>query len=329
ALALLLWYAVDVLVLVFAGILVAVLLRGLADWVGERTKLSEGWSLAVVIVALTAAAAVLGWLLVPEIAGQINQLTERLPGSWAKVREWLGQTPWGKPLLAVLPQEFGGFTVGSGTVKRVTGIASTTLNVLLTAVLVGFLGLFLASEPNLYIKGALHLVPKDHRPRARQLFTQVGRALAGWLLGQGIDMVIIGVLTAAGLWVLGVPLWLTLGLLAGLTNFIPNFGPIIAFIPAALIALTVEPSKALWVAGLFVVLQSLEGYVLLPFIQRRTVSLPPALTILAQVLLGVLMGPLGVVFATPLMAAALVVVKMLYVRDVLGDPVPVQPKGGA
>jgi predicted PurR-regulated permease PerM len=130
-------------------------------------------------------------------------------------------------------------------------------------------------------------------------------------------MVAIGILTGLGLWVIGVPMWLPLAILAALLNFIPNFGPIIAAVPALLIALANDPTDALWVAGLYVLAQNLEGYLIMPLVQRRAVEMPPALTIMSQVLLGMLLGPLGVVLAAPLTAAALVLIKMLYVQDTL------------
>jgi predicted PurR-regulated permease PerM len=118
-------------------------------------------------------------------------------------------------------------------------------------------------------------------------------------------------------------MWPTLGLLAALFNFIPNFGPMISFIPAVLFALADDPEKVLWVAALYLFAQSLEGYVLTPLVQRKAVELPPALLILTQVLMGTLGGGIGLVLAAPLTAAALVVIKMAYVREALDDPVKV------
>jgi predicted PurR-regulated permease PerM len=132
-----------------------------------------------------------------------------------------------------------------------------------------------------------------------------------------------GVLSGVALWLLGIPLAFLLGVLTGLLNFIPNIGPILAATPAVLLALTEGPTTALWVALLYVVLQNLEGFVLTPLVQQRTVALPAAVIILVQVLLGVLMGTLGVLLATPLAASVLVLVKMLYVEDALGDPIDV------
>ena len=141
-----------------------------------------------------------------------------------------------------------------------------------------------------------------------------------WMVGQLIPMIAIAVLTTVGLWILRVELAVTIGILAGLFNFIPNFGPLLALVPAALIALSDGPEKVLWVVGLFVFAQSLEGYVITPLVQQRMVQLPPVVTIAMQVVMGLLVGGIGVALAAPLTAAGLVLVKMLYVEDVLKEP---------
>jgi predicted PurR-regulated permease PerM len=130
-------------------------------------------------------------------------------------------------------------------------------------------------------------------------------------------MVLVGVLTTVGLWWLDVPLALTFGLLAAALTFIPNFGPVLSVVPPALLALADDPTRALYVAVLYLAIQTIESYAVTPLIQRRTVSMPPALTIMSQIVLGVLVGAIGVAVATPLTAAAMTMVRMLYVEDLL------------
>ena len=153
------------------------------------------------------------------------------------------------------------------------------------------------------------------RGSLREVLAAVGSTLRWWLWGKLLGMLVIGVLTTLGLWRLGVPLALTLGLLAALLTFIPNIGPILAVIPAALLD---SPAKALYVLGLYLPIQTVESYLITPLVQRLTISMPSALTITAQLVLGVLLGAMGVVLATPLTAAAVVLMKMLYVEDALG-----------
>ncbi|MDQ3256520.1 MAG: AI-2E family transporter, partial [Acidobacteriota bacterium] len=198
---------------------------------------------------------------------------------------------------------------------------STTLSSLANLVIILFVGIYLAADSGSYTRGLVKLFPRDHRPRAREVVDAVGDTLWWWLVGKLIAMVIVGLLTWLGLSLFGVPLALTLGILAALLDFIPNIGPIIAGVPAVLLALMISPTTALYVFIFYVVIQSLESYVLTPVLQMKTVKLPPALTIVAQVLLGVLAGGIGLILATPLAAAIFVMVKMLYVEDTLGDEV--------
>ncbi|MDQ3179715.1 MAG: AI-2E family transporter, partial [Acidobacteriota bacterium] len=139
------------------------------------------------------------------------------------------------------------------------------------------------------------------------------------LIGKVASMIFIGLLTWIGLYILGVPLSLTLGLIAGLLSFIPNFGPIFSAVPAILLGFIDSPIKALYVLILFIVVQIIESNVVTPMIERRTVELPPALTIVVQLALGILIGGLGLVLATPLLVVVMVLVQMVYIQDILGD----------
>ena len=204
-------------------------------------------------------------------------------------------------------------------VSRITGIVSGTLGLLGYGVLIFFIGLFFAAQPGVYLDGIVKLAPLSKRPRAREALTAAGDALTWWLVGKFISMAIIGVLTGLGLWLLGIELAISLALLAAVLTFIPNFGPIIAAIPAVLIGLLQSPLTAVWVVALYVAIQTIESYLITPLIQQRTVSLPPALTITTQLLMGVLLGGMGLALATPLTAAGLVLVRMLYIEDLLGD----------
>ncbi len=149
--------------------------------------------------------------------------------------------------------------------------------------------------------------------------------LGRWLIGKAISMLIIGTVTSVSLYLLNIPLALVLGLIAGLLNFIPYLGPIIAGVPAVLIAFSQSPADGGYTLVVFTMIHVLEGYLLIPLIERRTIALPPALTIVMQVLLGSMAGLTGAALATPLTAVIVVLVAMLYVQDVLD--VPVKPPG--
>ncbi len=313
-------YANDVLVLAFGGVLLAALLRGLADGVSARTRLSPNVSLAVVMIVLVGLLAGAGWLLGATLADQVEQLADQMPAGLRQAEAWLRQFAWGRWLLANTPSPEQVFSRHRADwVARAAGVFSTTLGVLANLVLVLAVALYTAADPQLYLDGMVRLVTPRHRGRARAVLHALGVALRRWALGRAVAAAALGVVTGVGLWLLGVPAALVLGLAAGLCDLVPYVGPLAAAVPAVLVGLLQGPGVALSVGLLYLGAQLLENYLLTPLVQQRTVELPPALLLVSLVLLGVLVGPLGLVFGAPLTVALLVAVKMLYVEDVLGD----------
>jgi predicted PurR-regulated permease PerM len=205
---------------------------------------------------------------------------------------------------------------------RAGGASSTALGGFGSLVVILFVGLFAAFEPALYRRGLLRLLPPGRRARAGEILSLMAHTLRMWMLGKMASMALVGIATWVGLALLGIPLAVVLSLLAAVLAFIPNLGPILSVIPAILLALLQGSTTALWVAGLYVGIQAVESYILTPLLQKNLVSLPPAVTLIAQVIMGTLAGGLGVIVATPLTAAALVLIKEAYVRDLLGDDDP-------
>lgn len=345
-LAIFLWYSVYVLFLIFAGVLVAILLRALADAVSHYSKLSHRWSLGVVLLALVLAGVIFWLLAAPSLTTQAERLSQELPQAWEKFQERIRGTAIGRIVgapfgpstrpstqpstqqtaeqsPAPLPPQASptGGEMGE-LLARFGTLLSTVVDVAAALVVVLFTGLFLAFDPKMYVRGLIRLVPPRYRPRAGEILGAIGYTLKWWLIGQGITMLVIGTATWIGLTLLGVPLALVLGVIAGLFNFIPNFGPLFSMVPATLLGLTIGPGTALAVIALFIVLQNLEGYLLTPLIQRKAVDLPPAVGIISQILLGILVGAVGLALAWPLAAVVVLAVKMLYVEDTLGDELP-------
>jgi predicted PurR-regulated permease PerM len=312
------WRGVHVLLQTFAGVLFAVFLAALAEWLSKHTRLSHGWALTAVVLALLVLAGGITWLLANQLAVQIRDLSQRLPQSGGRIRDYLRAYPWGRTLLEQEPDPWeslarlGQLFDVKGTVAGVTGF-------LVTALVILFVGIFGAAEPSLYRAGLLHLVPPAQRRRAEQAIDTLTCNLRWWLVGQVVLMILMWATTTTGLWLIGVPFALTLGLIAGILELVPYIGPWISAVPAALIALTVGPTQLLMVLALYLALHILEGYVLVPLVQRRAVHLPPAVTLVAQVLLGELLGLMGLFVAAPLTLCAVVLLKMLYVEDALGD----------
>jgi predicted PurR-regulated permease PerM len=314
------WYASDLLMLVFAGVLVSILLRGFSRILAQKTGLGPGLSLALISLALVALIAAGVWLIPGRIGPQMSELREKLPLAVENVKQYAKQYEWARATIESLPNLKDYLAGRSGAiVSRLTGLASTTLGLVINFLIAVVIGLYLASQPGLYSNGIKHLFPFWYRERAGEILGTIDEALWRWIGGRFTQMLIIGVLTTVGLRLLGVPLALLFGLLAGLLNFIPYFGPWIAAIPAVLIAFLQGPQQALNVALFYLVLQSIDGYVLTPLVDRRSVELPPALTITALLLLGLAFGFIGILLASPLAATVMILVKMVYVEDVLGD----------
>lgn len=321
-LALLLWKIAYALILVFGGVLLAVLLRGLAGKVRDWTGLPMGWALGLVGAVLVGGMAMLAIFLGPGIGEQFEQLWRRLADSVDRVEESLRQFALGRQLMDAVEQSSTG-EAAARAVSSLTLTASKVVNGLVALLVVLFAGVFFATAPHLYTEGLVRLLPKRRHERAREVLAAAGAALWLWLLGQFVTMALVGILTALGLYLIGVPLAPVLGLITALVNFVPYFGPIVAAVPAVLLALAGGVETAVYTVLLFLVIQQVEGNMITPLIQGRAVRLPPVLVLFGAVAAGLLFGVAGVVVATPLTVVATVAVKMLYQEDVLGEPTQV------
>jgi predicted PurR-regulated permease PerM len=318
-LALLIWRGHTALLVTFAGVLLAVLLRSLAQLLQRWRPMGDTAALAVVCVTLLVVGAAGGALLASPLQEQAAELLDAMPKAVSQVREQVAQLPLGQRILTNVagPEQIA--DAAAPAAQRVARWASTTVSVLAYVVLVIFVGLFLAAEPAVYRRGVLRLFPLAMRPRLGSVLCEMGDSLQRWLVGRALLMVVIAVATWIGLLALGIPLALALAVLAGLLTFIPNFGPLMSAIPAMLLALLQSPMHVVWVGLLYLGIQTAEGYTLEPYVMRKADNLPPALVIAGQLFLGVTMGSLGLILATPLIVVLYVLVQRLYVEDVLGD----------
>ncbi|MBA4141756.1 MAG: AI-2E family transporter [Nitrosospira sp.] len=317
--AVLLWKAAEVFLLIFAGILLAIFLHALGRWINQKTRLPEKWSLAAVLLALVLVIASGIWYIAPEVSEQIDRLTERIPKAVDQAQQQVLKYEWMRKLFEQKDQLEKIVPDGSNIASTTAEIFTSTFGAFANFLIFLVIGIFLAINPRPYINGLVRLVPQPSRPRAREVLHEVGSALESWLLAKITAMFAVGALTTVGLSVIGIELALLLGILAALLTFIPNIGPILALIPAALLALVHGPDKLIYVVSLYMGIQALESYVLTPLLQQHMVDLPPALIISMQIFLGVLVGGLGIILATPLTAAAMVMIKMVYIEDILGD----------
>jgi len=323
ALLLLVGYAAGFFFLVFGGITIAVVISAMSHWVADRTWLNYGLAMGIVLVALVLLAAGGIWALAPAFSEQADQLAKSLPSSFNQLRSRLQGSSWGRELLEGIPHEPEKLLSGSGgkgVLPQVTGFLSTTLGGLINVLIVLITGIYLAASPALYRRGFVSLFTPSYRDRLLDVLEQCYQTLINWFISRSISMLVVATATAAGLALLGVPFAVVLGILAGLLNFIPNLGPYLAVAPAMLVAFPDGIDQALYVFALYMGIQSLEGYILTPLLDKRFVSVPPALLLFAQVLLGILVGLPGILFASPLVAVLLVIVQELYIKDHLEKP---------
>lgn len=309
-------FAPHVLLLAFAGLLVAVLLHGGGGLIASALRLPTGWGIAIFLLLLLVALSALFTFAAAGLAAQVSELVEQIPRGFQNLRERLDDYAWGARLLdwirpsALLPSEAGAMTS--------TAVFST-FGALGNLIIILFIGIYVALDPNTYRRGLVALFAPSLRPRVGTAIDAGAATLKRWLGAQLIAMAVIGVLTGLGLWLVGIPLALTLGLIAALLNFIPNIGPVLAFIPPLLLAVPEGMNTVLAVLAVYLGVQALESYIVTPLLQQESVSLPPAFIIAFQLLLGFAFGLLGLALATPIAALGLTLVSMLYVRDYLED----------
>lgn len=315
-LLLLAWRLVDLFVLAFGAVIVATVLRVLADALERYAKVPARLSLMTGLLLIVGLLGLGGYLVGDPLAAQFKVLREQVPAAFASVMNWLNSHRIGEVLLGYWHEAKG---AGSPPIARLAGYAGLTFGAIGSAGLMVVMGIYLAASPRLYRDGLLRLVPPTLRPRFAGALDASGRGLSRWLLGQSVSMLFVGVSTALGLWILDVPLAFSVGVISGLMAFIPFFGAIAGGLLAVLLAFMQGPETALYVVILAVAIQQVEGHVLMPFVQRWAVDLPPVLGIAAAVMFGVLFGLMGVLLATPLMVVLMILVQKLYVEAVLDD----------
>ena len=315
ALAFLLWQLRTVVIMLFGAVVVATVFRALADIIRKWLRVPDSVAVGLSVLLIFGIIAALATLFGSQVAQQFHLLGEALPNAWQSFERRVGE--WG------LGEALRNATLGGGTITNLGQTLMSISSGLADVLVVVFGGIFLAAQPNLYRIGAIKLIPPAKRGVVAEAMIESERALRLWLKGQLMAMVLVGLLTGFGLWMLGVRSAFVLGLLAFLLEFIPFAGPIIASIPAILLALAVSPDLALWVVLLYVAVQQLEGSVLQPVIQQYAVDLPGVVLLFALIAFGTLFGVIGVILAAPLAVVSYVLVKRLYVIEALETKTPI------
>ncbi len=301
--------AFNVLLMVLAGTLISLYFHGIGDVIQRNTNLGRKMSMFLSIAGTFIFLGLLMWFMGTKIENQISILNETLPNTINNIRLRLAETPNGLKLLNYLSGENSEKLFD--TVQR---FFSTSFGVLGNLYLIILLGIFFTANPGLYKGGMLKLVPSHHKALFSTVIERIIHDLKGWLKATVLSMVLITVLITAGLTIVGIPVALVLGLITGILKLIPNFGSLAAMIPGTLLALTISPNTAIVTALIYVVSQAIVSSIVTPIIQERIIKLPPALTIVSQVIMGSLSGALGIIMAVPLLVIVIILVDEFYVK---------------
>jgi predicted PurR-regulated permease PerM len=307
------WRLSSVLILAFAAVLVAVLLVGLANVIETHTRLPWPWAFTtgVLVIALFLIGVIV--LFGAQLAGQIDEVISRIPRAFDEAGRRIGIADASSELVNALSS-----ASGSRIVSQAARLGYTFIGMVADLVLVVAAAIYLGADRSFHLS-AIKLLPPNQQERALSAMVASAHALRLWFLGQLISMILVGLLSGLAFWAIGLPLPLGLGLIAGLANFIPLLGPILGAIPAVILAMADDWAKVVWSVLAIVAIQQVEGYVILPLVQRRAVDASPAILLFAIATFGVLFGWMGIVMAVPLTVVLMVLVQKIWVREVLGE----------
>lgn len=310
----LIWLLFDVILIIIGANLVAILLQVGAEpfrWIKIPRPIALVLSGLVIICVFGGA----GYLFGTGMASELQEVLRRAEEAESNITAALQGSGLGKLLLShVNPSDFSIATV----LGRVFSISA---NLLITVVVMVFAGIYLGAQPSLYRVGLSMLFPRKLRPSVNETIDDVAVALRLWLLGQMIEMAIIGVMSGFAVWLIGLPSPFALGVIAGVAEFVPYVGPILAAIPAVLVAVTLNLKAVLWTIGAYTLIHQAEGHLVMPIIQRQMVNIPPALMLFSIVTIGWAFGAIALIFAAPLTVIFFVGVAKLYVRDGLEEKI--------
>ncbi len=300
----------NILLLVLAGVLISCYFHGCANIMHTKLHLSKKWSLGISTAINILLLIAFFWFVEARLQQQAAELSDTLPKTIAHLRTQMEQQPLGNKILNFL-ENSGNSQMTTAFVKN---FFSSGFGIVSDLYIILLLAAFFIASPSLYKNGFIKLLPPNAKDKGREILVKLNKDFKKWLIGQIFGFFFIAILTALGLWILGLPLVLTLALLAGLSNFVPNFGPVIAAIPAILLGITLGTSTAVFVACLYVLIQIIQSAVTQPLIQQRMLSIPPALVIFGQVVMGLIAGFWGVLLATPVIVIIMTLVNKLYIE---------------
>lgn len=305
-----------ILLLGFGGILFSLFFESIAGKINQWTGWNRAISLSLSIIFIILFYSGISFLIGNQVAQQYDELEEKLPEMVETFKSQIEDTAIGERLVKKLDDmessDFDLFDNAEMLFKSTFGFLGDIYALL-------FFGIFILVNPAMYVKGFAALTPKSERKRTVEFLNETGENLKIWLRAIVLEMIFVFTLTAIGLLILGIDLWLILAIIAGFLTFIPNIGPALAIIPAFLVGLLSGLQTALIVVALYLVVQAVETGIFGPFIRQKLLSLPPALVLLFQLIMGVFTGGWGVLLATPLLVVVINVVQEYYIKRALEE----------
>jgi predicted PurR-regulated permease PerM len=312
------YFTGDLLILAFGSALGAIVIHAIAEIYEVRLRLRQRVALGLSIATVLALIGFLVWLFAVEFRSQVNVLVTRLPGILDQIGGQLSQSPVGAKVVDAVRAAFAGSRIAQDIGGLAEGAGQFILNALL--VLVG--AIFFAVDPKVYERGFLLLMPPSKRAVLEDALLDTAATLRLWLRAQLIQMTTMGALVGIGLWIVGVPSAPALGLLTGISEFIPYVGPVAAMIPALGLAATHSMHHVLWTVGVFAIVRVVQTNFITPFVTSRVVAIPPAVTLFAILAIGAVFGLFGLFFSAALLVMVFTLVRSLYLRDTLGEDIP-------
>jgi predicted PurR-regulated permease PerM len=343
------WVARDIVFTAFLGVLFGLAVGAGADRL-TRLRIPRGLGAPLVVIAFLGALYGVGAAIAPTVRTQVVELRTRVPEAVDRIEAWVNARPGvaglflgghevtAAPAATPAPSVEGRTRTGtavapvtrgptlreriteqlSGTARYLFPFLSSTITVAAGLFLILVLAIYVGVDPGMYHAGLMALFPRGARDQAGVVLTRIATVLRRWLVTQLVAMVVMGVVSTITLLLLGVKAAVALGVIAGLLEFVPTVGPILAAVPAIAMGFLDSPEKALTVGLAYLVIQQLEGHVLIPILMKEGMDLPPALTIVTQAVMALLFGFLGLMVAVPLLAVVIVPVKLLYMQGVVG-----------
>lgn len=313
-----LYLARHLVILAFGSVLIAIVIHAIAELYATRLRLAPRPAMTASICSLLGFLALLGWLFGVEFRSQVNTLVVSLPGLLEQLQAYMSQSPVGAKVADAVRAAFAGSRVAQDIGEIVRGTGTLLLN----TVLVLFGAIFFAVDPKVYERGVLLMIPPSSRAAVEDALGDVASTLLLWLRAQLIQMTVMGTMVGIGLWLAGVPSPALLGLLTGLSEFIPYVGPVAAMLPALGLAATAGTDQLLWALAVFAIVRVVQTNVVTPFVTSRVIMIPPALSLFAIIGTGAVFGLFGLFFSGGILVVAFTLTRSLYLREMLGEDIP-------